>query len=156
MEPLPPSHRDVYILPPNCITARSSHLDYKMPIAADDNKPHITQLEFVESHHHGDEPSKPIDNFDLGTYGELSSHANWTFRQTVTRFRKAMLICLGAGICAMGDGYQFKMPGNIVALRGFIDQMGSPNASGVYVLNPQHVALWGGEWQFTYANHVRR
>jgi SP family general alpha glucoside:H+ symporter-like MFS transporter len=77
-------------------------------------------------------------------YGDLSNHASWTFRQTVTRFRKAMLICFGAGICAMGDGYQFKMPGNIVALRGFINQMGSPNASGVYVLNPQHVAAWGG------------
>lgn len=57
-----------------------------------------------------------------------------------------MLICVGVDLCAMGDGYQFKMPGNIVALRGFINQMGYLGPAGTYVLGPQHVAAWGGEY----------
>jgi hypothetical protein len=93
---------------------------------------------------------------------EASLDSNMSFGQTVRLYWKPLLMCLGTAICAMGDGYQFKMPGNIVALRGFvsstyissgessvltikIDQMGSPNAAGVNVLNPQHVAIWGGE-----------
>jgi len=37
------------------------------------------------------------------------------------------------------------MPGNIVALPGFIRQMGYQNADGKWMLDPQHVAAWGGE-----------
>ena len=76
---------------------------------------------------------------------EVSYDANMTFWRTLRVYWKPMLMCFGTGVCAMGDGYQFKMPGNIVALRGFIDQMGDKNASGVAVLNPQYVAAWGGK-----------
>lgn len=75
----------------------------------------------------------------------VSPDADMSFSRTLRAHWKAMVYCVAVGICAMGDGYQFKMPGNIVALRGFIDQMGYPNAAGVKVLNPQHVAAWGGE-----------
>lgn len=84
-------------------------------------------------------------NFDLEDMNCMSADSDLSFWQTLRLYWKAMLICFGAGICAMGDGYQFKMPGNIVALRGFIDQMGHPDATGTYVLNPQHVAAWGGK-----------
>ena len=36
------------------------------------------------------------------------------------------------------------MPGNIVALKGFIRQFGTANAAGTYKLNAHYVANWGG------------
>lgn len=84
--------------------------------------------------------------------GEASLDSTMSFGQTLRVYWKPMLMCLGTAVCAMGDGYQFKMPGNIVALRGFIDQMGDRNAAGVAVLNPQYVAVWGG--RFTKFFHL--
>ena len=83
--------------------------------------------------------------FVVDNYGELSKQHDLSFRATLVQFKKAMAICFGVGICAMGDGYQYKMPGNIVALPGFIRQMGYQNAEGKWMLDPQHVAAWGGE-----------
>ena len=75
-----------------------------------------------------------------------SADANWTFWQTIRHYWRAMAICFACGICAMGDGYQYKMPGNIVALKGFIRQMGSfDEQKDKWVLDPQQVAAWGGE-----------
>lgn len=91
-----------------------------------------------------DHPSKdPKDDFD--EVNNAIADGELSFWRTLRVYWKPMLICFGTGICAMGDGYQFKMPGNIVALRGFINQMGAPGPTGVYILNPQHVAAWGGE-----------
>ncbi|KAL1852832.1 hypothetical protein VTK73DRAFT_9124 [Phialemonium thermophilum] len=83
-------------------------------------------------------------NFITDNSHEVASDAHWTFWQTVWNYRVAMAISFGVGICAMGDGYQYKMPGNIVALEGFIEQMGSySEAKGKYVLDSQQVAIWG-------------
>jgi SP family general alpha glucoside:H+ symporter-like MFS transporter len=86
--------------------------------------------------------------FIVDNYGELSKQHDLSFRATLVQFKKAMAICFGVGICAMGDGYQYKMPGNIVALPGFIRQMGYQNPEGKWMLDPQHVAAWGGESDF--------
>lgn len=86
-------------------------------------------------------------NFVIDNSHEVSNYANWTFWQTLKHFWKAMAISFACGICAMGDGYQYKMPGNIVALKGFIKQMGDlDEKTGTYKLDPQHVAAWGGEF----------
>lgn len=50
-------------------------------------------------------------NFDLEDMNCMSADSDLSFWQTLRLYWKAMLICFGAGICAMGDGYQFKMPG---------------------------------------------
>ena len=72
--------------------------------------------------------------------------SNWTFWQTVGHYWRAMAICFACGICAMGDGYQYKMPGNIVALEGFIRQMGSfDEEEKKWGLDSQQVAAWGGQ-----------
>jgi len=92
-----------------------------------------------------DDLAKKPAAFVVDNYGELSKQHDLSFRATLVQFRKAMAICFGVGICAMGDGYQYKMPGNIVALPGFIRQMGYQNADGKWMLDPQHVAAWGGE-----------
>ena len=91
------------------------------------------------------EPDKTF-KFVIDNSNEVSNYADWTFFETLKHFWRAMAISFACGICAMGDGYQYKMPGNIVALKGFIKQMGYLNEkTGVYALDPQHVAAWGGE-----------
>lgn len=89
-------------------------------------------------------------NFVLDNTGELSKQHDLSFKATLIQFKKAMAICFGVGLCAMGDGYQYKMPGNIVALPGFIRQMGFQDAAGVWKLDPQHVAAWGGKSSLRY------
>ncbi|OAA66499.1 Sugar/inositol transporter [Niveomyces insectorum RCEF 264] len=84
-------------------------------------------------------------NFVIDNSHEVPSDANWTFYQTIRYYWRAMAISFACGICAMGDGYQYKMPGNIVALKGFIKQMGTLNAkTNTYALDSKQVAAWGG------------
>jgi len=80
------------------------------------------------------ETKKPAA-FVVDNYGELSKQHDLSFRSTLVQFEKAMAICFGVGICAMGDGYQYKMPGNIVALPGFIRQrdIKMPTGSGCLI-----------------------
>lgn len=64
--------------------------------------------------------------------------------QTIKRYPRASAISALAAFGAVSDGYQYNLPGNIIALPGFIQQFGSPNAAGKYVIDPQHIALWSG------------
>jgi len=85
-----------------------------------------------------------------------STGANWTFSQTVRHYWRAMAICFACGVCAMGDGYQYKMPGNIVALKGFIRQMGSfDEEENKWALDSQQVAVWGGKGRETQRETTR-
>lgn len=55
-----------------------------------------------------------------------------------------MLICNLIAIAAAADGYQYKLNGNIIANKGFVNHIGFLNAAGTkHVLNAQHTALWG-------------
>lgn len=86
-------------------------------------------------------------NFVIDNSQEVSSYADWPFLKTIRHFWRSMAISFACGICAMGDGYQYKMPGNIVALKGFIRQMGTQDPeTGEYALDSQHVAAWGGRF----------
>ncbi|KAL1907773.1 hypothetical protein Sste5344_006400 [Sporothrix stenoceras] len=90
-------------------------------------------------------------NFVIDNSNEISNDANLTFWQTNRRYWRAMAISFACGVCAMGDGYQYKMPGNIVALKGFIQQMGYfDDKTQAYKLDPQKVSAWGG----TYAGSL--
>lgn len=90
-------------------------------------------------------------NFVIDNSHEISNDANLTFWQTNRRYWRAMAISFACGVCAMGDGYQYKMPGNIVALKGFIQQMGYfDDKTQAYKLDPQKVSAWGG----TYAGSL--
>jgi hypothetical protein len=108
---------------------------------AEDSKGEFDHVDCVDEDN--DQAKKPAA-FIVDNYGELSKQHDLSFRTTLVQFRKAMAICFGVGICAMGDGYQYKMPGNIVALPGFIRQMGYQSDDGKWMLDPQHVAAWGG------------
>lgn len=59
------------------------------------------------------------------------------------KYRYATLICILASIGSLSDGYQVQMSGSIIALRGFQRQFGALQGDGSYVLDPQHVSLWG-------------
>jgi hypothetical protein len=50
-----------------------------------------------------------------------------------------------AGFNACSDGFQFSLPGQIIANTGFIKQVGVKSASGTYALNAYNVSAWGGE-----------
>lgn len=108
---------------------------------AEEDKGEFDHIDCVEEEPDQKKPAA----FIVDNYGELSKQHDLSFRATLVQFRKAMAICFGVGICAMGDGYQYKMPGNIVALPGFIRQMGYQNDDGKWMLDPQHVAAWGGK-----------
>ena len=60
-------------------------------------------------------------------------------------YRHASLICVLAAVGALSDGYQVQMSGSIVALPGFIRTFGALQPDGEYVIDPQHLALWGCE-----------
>lgn len=76
----------------------------------------------------------------------LAQENKLSLLQTIRIYPRATVLCAFAAFGAISDGYQYAMPGSIVALKGFIRQFGSPDATGTYKLNPQHVALWGGEF----------
>ena len=68
-----------------------------------------------------------------------------TLWQTVRTFPLCSLLCFAAMLSALSDGFQFTLPGNIIASKGFIRQFGSEQADGSYKLDPHYVSLWGGE-----------
>lgn len=108
-----------------------------------ENNSNSTHLEASDANAIDDDKAT---NFVTDNSNEVSRYAELTFFQTVKYFWRAMAISFACGICAMGDGYQYKMPGNIVALEGFIKQMGYKDAkTGEYALNSQQVAAWGGK-----------
>lgn len=110
-----------------------------------DNSNTVTHFEGVEDDQNVIKNAKAVD-FVIDNSHDVSNYAHWSFAKTLRHFWRAMAISFGCGICAMGDGYQYKMPGNIVALEGFIRQMGTEDPeTGEYSLDPQHVALWGGQ-----------
>lgn len=65
--------------------------------------------------------------------------------RTLKVYRFASLLCVLAAVGAMSDGFQVQMSGSIVALPGFINQFGDLQPNGKRVINPQYLALWGGE-----------
>jgi hypothetical protein len=69
-----------------------------------------------------------------------------TFIECLKTYRYASLFCFLAAVGALSDGYQVQMSGSIVALQGFIHTFGKPNAAGKYIIDPQHLALWGGKY----------
>jgi hypothetical protein len=117
-------------------------------VAADakDGSNAVTHFEGGNDGNNAVDTAKAV-NFVIDNTHDVSNYAHWSFVKTLRHFWRAMAISFGCGICAMGDGYQYKMPGNIVALEGFIRQMGAEDPeTGKYKLDPQHVALWGGKF----------
>lgn len=78
---------------------------------------------------------------------------------------QAALFCMISGLAACMDGFQTKIPGSIIANRGFINQFGrssdplaavtamltplgtQTDAAGLSKLDPLHIAAWGGIYQ---------
>lgn len=59
--------------------------------------------------------------------------------------RATMYSALGA-MTAVSDGFQYNLPGNILALPGFINQFGVWDAAtGRRAVPAQHISIWGGE-----------
>lgn len=56
------------------------------------------------------------------TYWKVSDVSHWKSRNRL--IRQAVLFCLFASVAAAMDGFQTKIPGSIIANRGFINQFG--------------------------------
>lgn len=108
-----------------------------------DSKPDTHQIE-VTNH------DQDIKRADGDVAAIISDQENLDLWQTLKTYPKASLFCACAAVGAISDGYQFNMPGNIIANTGFIRQFGAPNASGKYALNSTHVSLWGGTYTIAY------
>ena len=112
----------------------------------------VPEVENIEAKNEVDvarPPSLAHDEVDklgiIDPHSIVSQADDLTLIQTIRTYPKATLLCAFAAFGAISDGYQYALPGSIVALPGFIQQFGSQNAAGTYALNPQYVALWGGE-----------
>ena len=96
------------------------------------------QLEDVKS------DAQKVDTGETGLVAHENTLGLW---QTIKAYPVATCYCAFAAFGSISDGYQYALPGSIVALPGFIRQMGALNEeTGKYALDPQHVALWGGEY----------
>lgn len=79
--------------------------------------------------------------------GFQSIHGDLGIVKTIWTFKWACACAFLAGIGAMSDGYQYSLPGNLLPNPGFIEQFGVPGLgpNGTTILDPNHVAAWGGE-----------
>jgi hypothetical protein len=76
---------------------------------------------------------------------EISHWNSLSTLETLKVFRKTTFICILVGFNACSDGFQFALPGQIIANTGFIQKFGAKNAAGTYALDAYHIAAWGGE-----------
>jgi len=68
--------------------------------------------------------------------------------QTAKKYWMAVCFCMISALAACMDGFQTKIPGSIIANRGFINQFGTiTGKDGLLQLDPQHIAAWGGIFQ---------
>lgn len=65
--------------------------------------------------------------------------------QTIKTYPRASTLSALAAFGAVSDGYQYNLPGNIIALPGFVQAFGTQNDAGKWAIDPQHVSLWSGE-----------
>ena len=75
-----------------------------------------------------------------------SSLNELSFWKSVWLFRKAVFFCVVGSFGALSDNFQLSVPGQILAMPGFVDTFGIPQPDGTKVLPPSRVSAWGGKW----------
>jgi hypothetical protein len=127
--------------PSDHVTTSPSHINSSRTM--DDGKinPEIDQIEVASLH---DMNKVPSDGVLL-----VSQDKYLTLWQTIKTYPKASGLSALAAFGAVSDGYQFNLPGNIIALPGFIRQFGYETSNGVWKIDPQHISLWSGECRHT-------
>ncbi|KAL7418259.1 hypothetical protein Q5752_007125 [Cryptotrichosporon argae] len=101
------------------------------------------------------EPKSIIEHHELKEAGDLPMpslpvYSSYGVVRTLRAFRKAALLCTAATLGALSDGFQFSVPGSIIANTGFIHQFGSKSATGTWALNAYHVSAWSGMYTGAY------
>ncbi|RSH84102.1 hypothetical protein EHS25_005347 [Saitozyma podzolica] len=69
--------------------------------------------------------------------------------KTITTFKYAAALCLLAGFNACSDGFQNGIPGNIIAMEGFINQFGV-DVNGVKTLEATTISNWAAAYTAGY------
>jgi hypothetical protein len=87
------------------------------------------------------------EEFITDNSGFHSAFNELSFWQTIKIFRVAALCCFAGSFGALSDNYQLSVPGNVLALPGFIKTMGipDPTAVGGYSIPTARVSAWSGE-----------
>jgi SP family general alpha glucoside:H+ symporter-like MFS transporter len=63
---------------------------------------------------------------------------------TVKTFWKAMLFCLVLNWAALNDGFQQQVPGNVIPMQAFINQMHDTTLDGKPLVSAKVVSYWQG------------
>ncbi|WOO84104.1 High-affinity glucose transporter HXT2 [Vanrija pseudolonga] len=103
-------------------------------VSAYDEKAEVTHVEATAD---GVIIQKATEFSDTQLKSELDS---FSLLKSVKVFRRIILVCFAAGLCAALDGYQHQMIASIVANKGFIKQF----SNGGTKLDPKHVSTFGG------------
>jgi len=92
----------------------------------DPNLPAMPAIIPVPSHHDGDEKSKvEVDHLETANANAavlVSAYADLGFLATLKTFKRTAAICFMALFTACSDGYQYSLPGNLVAEKSFIGE----------------------------------
>jgi len=109
---------------------------------------HLDEKETVE--HLAVQPTKVaiaaedfvVDNSDY--HSRLNELGFW---QTVKLFKVATFCCFIGSFGALSDNYQLSIPGNVLALPGFVQTMGTPDPTAEYgyTIPTAHVSAWSGK-----------
>ena len=91
--------------------------------------------------------SQEATEFVINNAGYYSTLDELSFWKTVRCFKMAAAVCFSGSFGALSDNYQLSVPGQILALPGFIQTFGVPDASapGGKSLPTSRVSGWGGE-----------
>ena len=98
--------------------------------------PNLQAIVPVLSHPDGDEKSKvEVDHLEDSQGNAtvlVSAYADLGFLATLKTFKRTSAICFMALFTACSDGYQYSLPGNLVAEKSFI---GKSDSGGFVLFN---------------------
>jgi hypothetical protein len=101
------------------------------------DKPHPDYKEEIEEK----------DHVQDNTVQLVSADKYLSLWQTIKTYPRASFFSALAAFGAVSDGYQYNLPGNIIALPGFVRQFGYDSGPPRgWMINPQHISLWSGEY----------
>ncbi|RSH77861.1 uncharacterized protein EHS24_002927 [Apiotrichum porosum] len=109
------------------------------------------QLERKTSITHDENPLDHKEAPDADTISPpVSAFRHLTQGEVVRMFWKTTLFCQMALFIACADGFQYSLPGNLIAQTSFVEQFGRSVVNGQPALNAKDVSAWGGIYSGAY------
>ncbi|KAG5660827.1 hypothetical protein KAF25_002470 [Fusarium avenaceum] len=105
------------------------HQDSEKPAFVHDPSPHDTM----------DKSLEPTDNQVYET--KFAALGRWAVAKT---FWKTMLFCMILNWAALNDGFQQQIPGNVIPMQAFINDMADTTINGEPAISARVVSFWQG------------